>query len=1237
MPRFPLSPRFASAPEPVISEDEHGFLSRAGDTALGGLAAVGNFLDLPGSVVRDLLSFRNPLDQFLTPFSPTNRTSGRDMLRALGLVSKRDTFLNAGAGMALDFALDPLTYASLGTSAALTTGGKAARAVGLMKHAKTALATAERAGKAQNPLLRLATDSGMAGKAARGVLGAASRDDAIGTMSRAVVDAVATQGRRRAKQTMTIRDLLDEAGEIKVNDVTGSWTAKSADATPMSQADSAARRATNTADAYASSKERAVAAIDDYAKANGFTSGDDFMKRHGDEPLAKSARLGLPFGEQTVVNIPGHEKISVALDAAEALVANSLPGRAVTMLFHAPHMGMLSRTGKQMAEGAFTLRGDAAKQVDKWALDTRDELAKLAPAFADAFAGESVQSLGASKAGTVVGITAAQAGVTTKETQAALESVARLAAELAPRGGRGANAAVSVQDAANALKLKLGDASMSATVANANARQRVAEQLAEVTAKFKRAFDESKGEIERRGLNVGSIGNDLFSYWARRHRMDVTSEFRSKLFPTSHAGMKSRSAPIANVPTDVVQEIVASPLARDKKVGAVHIATEYGNYLDPHYGFADPQKRADALAQLPDQAAVDAWEMSNRAAHAEDIAEWSRSQSKRYTDPQSGLKFYPNSPIEDAVTHLHGAAKTAATMDAIFETILRNAKPAGAIKDGVPLLDLAGPNWAKLDAPGSALLHMAKMSGAQGDDAVALAQDLAGRVVDRELASDIGKMVRKSVYPEDVSFLGHYYDKATQFIKSNLTLPFPAFAIRNLGSGQAMNLHSEQINGARQYATYLESVKEAAQLMKSKGSLNPELMRELDAFGVYRYGFNPADIRDTYTVTHVTPPTITSLRDAHRSAVDVMKVKEGEGRLLRQYLGTGANAGPIGRVLDKTQEAYETVMEYGRRTSAVGEWFNRVPMYIYLRKQGWEPAAAAAKVSDIHVDYGKLSPFEKTTMRRLVPFYSFTRAQLEQTAARLMENQGGLPGMSVAGTIKAANRLRDPHDVVPDYIAETASIPLGEPNDAGDRSYLTGFGLAFEDPLSFFGKGLRGAQMEALSRLNPLLKAPLEYATGELFFQAGPMGGRDLPDADPLLGRTLANVMGRDNPIKLPELVEVGVANSPLSRYLSTTRQVFDPRKSLLTKAVNLGTGVRISTVSEGARDAILREDVQNRLRDLGARAFVRTYVPEAMKGEMSPRDLQEAERLTGSLNLLAKRAKRRKELKEASAAAITQ
>lgn len=83
--------------------------------------AAGNVLDLPGSSIRDLLMMRNPVDQYLTPFSADNRTSGQEMLHSVGM-SGDSPWLSAG----LEMALDPASLLGLGMI------GKAAKTAGLV-------------------------------------------------------------------------------------------------------------------------------------------------------------------------------------------------------------------------------------------------------------------------------------------------------------------------------------------------------------------------------------------------------------------------------------------------------------------------------------------------------------------------------------------------------------------------------------------------------------------------------------------------------------------------------------------------------------------------------------------------------------------------------------------------------------------------------------------------------------------------------------------------------------------------------------------------------------------------------------------------------------------------------------------------------------------------------------------------------------------------------------------------
>lgn len=102
-------------------------LQTLGQGALGVAGAAGNLLSLPGSSVIDALAGRNPLDQWMTPFSDANRTSGRELNRMYGLTGKEDTWGNFAGGLATEFLTDP--FILTGASAL----GKTAKGLGKVK------------------------------------------------------------------------------------------------------------------------------------------------------------------------------------------------------------------------------------------------------------------------------------------------------------------------------------------------------------------------------------------------------------------------------------------------------------------------------------------------------------------------------------------------------------------------------------------------------------------------------------------------------------------------------------------------------------------------------------------------------------------------------------------------------------------------------------------------------------------------------------------------------------------------------------------------------------------------------------------------------------------------------------------------------------------------------------------------------------------------------------------------
>lgn len=516
--------------------------------------------------------------------------------------------------------------------------------------------------------------------------------------------------------------------------------------------------------------------------------------------------------------------------------------------------------------------------------------------------------------------------------------------------------------------------------------------------------------------------------------------------------------------------------------------------------------------------------------------------------------------------------------------------------------------------------------------AAEMMQGMQNMRIDKALADDLTRMVEGFTTPKPVGDMVKLFDSVTNLTKGFLTGPWPAFHTRNFFSGQFQNFVAGMFSP--------ESVKDAHSLIRGgdlKGAANiPALQKIARERGIANLDDKEAtkllrDLAYAYRITgkgeldnavgQLTgdPATI----DAVRAGMPG-EVPQRFSRIADKLRGKGTTWNPldIRGVGGKTQSKFAPAAA-GDEVGYYVEGLNRLSPFIEQLKRGVDPAEAAKKIGGAQVNYQQkyYTKAEQEVLGRLFPFYKFTSRQIPFTLKQLSERPGG----RLAQTIRVANSARDPDEFTPDYVSETASVPLGKAAD-GTARYLTGFGLAAEDPLSLVG-GPRAMGLEALSRLNPILKAPLEYATGEAFFQKGPEGGRNLSDMDPTIGRLLANVTGKKQPVKIPfgQELDVLANNSPLSRVLSTARVATDTRKGNLGKAMNLGTGFKVTDVSPGAQDAVLRERAQDLEKKLGFNEFTRLHLPAEERAEMSPLQRQLADELLSLNRELALRAKKRK------------
>jgi hypothetical protein len=120
--------------------------------------------------------------------------------------------------------------------------------------------------------------------------------------------------------------------------------------------------------------------------------------------------------------------------------------------------------------------------------------------------------------------------------------------------------------------------------------------------------------------------------------------------------------------------------------------------------------------------------------------------------------------------------------------------------------------------------------------------------------------------------------------------------------------------------------------------------------------------------------------------------------------------------------------------------------------------------------------------------------------------------------------------------------------------------------------------------LNPLIKGPLEQAFDTQFFT-----GRRLSDLHPTGAGSAFGALDGD----AAQLLSQFLANTPATRFVSTLDRLADPRKGSLTKALNLGTGFKLTDVDVNKSRAIdVRRALEEAMRhDPKIARFMEFYV----------------------------------------------
>jgi hypothetical protein len=204
--------------------------------------------------------------------------------------------------------------------------------------------------------------------------------------------------------------------------------------------------------------------------------------------------------------------------------------------------------------------------------------------------------------------------------------------------------------------------------------------------------------------------------------------------------------------------------------------------------------------------------------------------------------------------------------------------------------------------------------------------------------------------------------------------------------------------------------------------------------------------------------------------------------------------------------------------SAVEDWI-RGSHFLGAKLRGMTDAEAKLSTMKYQIDYGDLTQFEANVMKRLFPWYTFSRKNLPPLLSDLAENPG-----KVTSALRVASGVREPGEFVPPYVAEGASVPIpGAPE--GQRRYISSFGLPFEDEavktLGAVAQGdVRRTFQQLFGMAQPFVKLPAELATGTQMYS-----GRQLQDLQPYEFATLGGLLPEDVARQASQVI----ANTPAS------------------------------------------------------------------------------------------------------------
>ena len=417
----------------------------------------------------------------------------------------------------------------------------------------------------------------------------------------------------------------------------------------------------------------------------------------------------------------------------------------------------------------------------------------------------------------------------------------------------------------------------------------------------------------------------------------------------------------------------------------------------------------------------------------------------------------------------------------------------------------------------------------------------------REVADDMNKLMKSVNSPDEVNAMASLFDKVQNIWKTSVTSYFPSFHIRNATSNMFVNW----LAGVKDPMEYKKAFNVINGLPEEiAGKKSGEVLDLAKRYGVLGQGFFEKDLTD----------------------------------LFAKELG---KQGKVAELLD-----------LGRKAGTGIENNARMTLFVNQLEKGIDPEKAAQTVKKYLFDYSDLTDFEKSVMRRVFPFYTWTRKAFPLMLDELVKQPKKFKAVyDVMRNLQSNDLTEEEKMLIPEYMKNTFNIQIGR-TDAGEPKFLSSLGL----PMEVLAKpGMTGDTITQM--LSPLLKIPLEQATGTSFFTKKKI------KEDPFFYKTtqfMANIPVLKQYLQAEEGEKGWVVNpqrmywlkSIIGRFISTGETITKEDKEWIEKVINVLSGIK--TYSFDAEEQryfkekeIESEQAQKLLRKGEISKFERYFVPK--------------------------------------------